>query len=145
MVKKTKTSTILYFDDEEDIRNFAYTVLELEGYHCLQADTFEEAFQLLKEKKIDLVIMDFKLEEPDRWVIIDIIRGKPATSEIPVIVCTTSSEESLKRHALNSRITDFLVKPLSADSLRKAVSRVTSSLGWITRFKTYPVVPGRYL
>ena len=124
MVKKTKTSTILYIDDEEDIRHFACTVLELEGYHCLQADTFEEAFQLLREKKIDLVIVDFKLEESVGWEIIDKIKAKPSTSEILVIVCTTSSEESLKKHGLNSQIVDFLVKPLSADSLRKAVSRV---------------------
>ena len=35
IVKKTKTSTILCIDDEEDIRNFACKVLEFEGYKCL--------------------------------------------------------------------------------------------------------------
>ena len=126
MVKKTKTSTILCIDDEEDIRNFACKVLEFEGYKCLQADTFDEALQLLNEKKIDLVIMDFKLEEPNGWKTIEVIKAKPATSKIPVIVCTTSSEELLKKHILNSRVTTYLAKPISADSLRKAVSQIFS-------------------
>ena len=124
MVKKRTGNTILCVEDEADIRSFVCKVLALEGYQCLEAETEEEAFKLLDEKDINLVLLDLKLSESDGWQILEKIKSNPETSAIPVIVCTASFGQPQQERAFNMGAADYLIKPLSANVLRNAVSRV---------------------
>jgi len=124
MVKRTKGNTILCIEDEEDIRTFACKVLELEGYHCIQAKIASEALQILAEEEIDLILLDLKLDEPDGWEILKNLKKTTETSHIPLIVCTASPAQPQKNRALELGAVDYLVKPLSANVLREAVFRV---------------------
>ena len=124
MVKKRKGNTILCIEDETDIRSFACKVLNLEGYHCIQAETSEKALGLLEEESIDLVLLDLKHIGSAGWQILESIKNNPETSGTPVIVCTTSFGQLHQERALSMGAVDYLFKPLSANALRKAVSRV---------------------
>ena len=124
MAKKSRGNTILCIEDEEDIRSFACKVLELEGYHCLQAEGSDAAFRLLEIEEIDLIMLDLKLTEGDGWQILKKILENPKTAAIPVMICTASFDEALQERAQNMGTVDYLIKPLSADILREAVFRV---------------------
>ena len=124
MTEKDKGSTILCIEDEADIRRFACRVFELEGHHCLQAENSNEAYKLLKEHKIDLVILDLRLAEADGWKILEKLKSDPKTSAIPVIVCSASFGEAQQKRALDMGAVDYLVKPLSAAVLKDAIARV---------------------
>ena len=58
MAKRLKDETVLIIEDDAETRTFTCRVLELEGYDCLQAKTGDEAFQLMKEYEINLVLLD---------------------------------------------------------------------------------------
>jgi len=124
MAKKTKGNTILFIEDEKDIRAFACKVLELEGYKCRQAKTADEALYLLTKEKIDLIILDLKLHDSDGWEVLQKLKTTPETAAIPVIICTASPIQHLKERALKIGAIDYLVEPLSANVLREAISRV---------------------
>ena len=124
MVKKGRRNNILCIEDDADIRIFACRVLELEGYCCLQAGTGKEAFRLLKENKVDLVLLDLRLAETDGWLILEQMKSDPELSVIPVIVCTASFAEPQRERAMKMGAADYLVKPLSATVLRNAVTRI---------------------
>ena len=131
IVRKIRGNTILCVEDEADIRSFACKVLTLEGYHCLEAETESEVFRLLDEKDINLILLDLKLFEYDGWEILEKIKKTPETSAIPVIVCTASFGQPQQERAFSMGADDYLIKPLSANVLRNAVSRVLPIKGRI--------------
>ncbi len=123
MVKSCETKAVLIIEDEADIRNFALRVLELEGYHVLGAETAEEGMRLVTEGRIGLVLLDLRLPRRDGWAVLEQIKSKPELSAIPVIVFTASAGVSQRERALKMGAADYLIKPLSAASLKEAVAR----------------------
>ncbi len=124
MVKKLKDKTVLIIEDEADIRTFARRLLELEGYHVLQAETGEEGLRLVRGNKVNLVLLDLRLPDDNGWVILEQIKSDPGISAIPVIVFTASYGVPQQKRALAMDAADYLVKPLSAAGLKDAVARV---------------------
>ena len=126
MVKKRKIDTILIIEDEAEVRNFASRVLELEGYHILQAKDSEEGMMLVKVVPVSLVLLDLRLPEHNGWEVLEQIKNEPEISEIPVIVFTASAGVLQQEKGLRMGAIDYLVKPLSAACLRETVARVLS-------------------
>ncbi len=124
MTKKPETKTILIIEDEIDILNFASRVLELEGYHVLQARDTEEGMKLVSESHVRLVLLDLRLLKHDGWTVLERMKSEPDLSAIPVIVFTASAGASERKRALSMGATGYLVKPVSAARLKNAVVRV---------------------
>ena len=126
MVKKRKIETILIIEDEVEVRNFASRVLELEGYHILQAKDSEKGLMLVKGVPVSLVLLDLRLPEHNGWEVLEQIKSEPELMEIPVIVFTASAGVLQREKALEIGATDYLIKPLSAARLGETVARVLS-------------------
>jgi CheY-like chemotaxis protein len=124
MLKKLKDKTVLIIEDDADIRNFARRVLELEGYRVLQTETGDEGLRLARENKVNLALLDLRLPGSSGWAILEQIKSDPEISAIPVIVFTASYGMQQHDQALALGAADYLIKPLSATGLRKAVARV---------------------
>jgi DNA-binding response OmpR family regulator len=123
MVKKLKDKTVLIIEDDADIQTFAGRVLKLEGYHVLQAETGKEGLRLARENNVSLALLDLRLPDNSGWVILEQFKNDPELSVIPVIVFTASYGVLQRDKALAMGATDYLVKPLSAAGLKKAVAR----------------------
>lgn len=119
--------TVLIIEDEADILSFASRVLELEGYHVLQAKDSDEGLRLVRESQVALVLLDLHLPGHDGWWVLDQIKKEPVLAAILVIVFTVSAAVSQRDRALSMGAVDYLVKPLSATSLREAVTRALGS------------------
>jgi len=123
MIKSPEDNTVLIIEDDADIRTFARRVIELEGYICLQAETGDEAFRLIREKNVNLVLLDLRLAEENGWLILAQLKSNKETASIPVILFTASFGEQQRASALEMGAADYLVKPLSANVLKDAVAR----------------------
>lgn len=125
MAKKIEAKTILVIEDEADVRGFAFRVLELEGYQVLQAGDGEEGLRLLRENPtINLVLLDLRLPLMDGWTVLRRMRSEPEFSSIPVVVFSASAGLEKQRQALSRGVADYLVKPLSAATLKQTIARV---------------------
>lgn len=124
MAKRHERKTILVIEDEADIRNFVSRMLDLEGYHVLQAEDGGEGMRLMRERQISLVLLDLRLPQRDGWMVLEQIKNEAGLSTIPVIVFTASARKSQREKALSMGAAGYLVKPQSAASLKKAVVRV---------------------
>ena len=123
MPKKQETKTIIIIEDEADVRNFASRVLELEGYRILQANDRKEGLRLATDSQVALVLLDLRLTGGDGWVLLEKLKGDLELSSIPVVVFIASAEASRRARAMAMGASDYLVKPVSAASLRKAIAR----------------------
>ena len=124
MTKKHKKEVILVIEDETDVRDFASRVLELEGYHVLQAEDGDGGIGIMLENPVALVLLDLHLPERDGWSVLVEMKNKPVLAIIPVVVFTASAGLPQRERALGMGAIDYLVKPLSAASLRKTVARI---------------------
>ena len=124
MMRKGKTKTVLVIEDEADVLNFASRVLELEGYRVLQAEDGDEGLRLVSKNQVALVLLDLLLPGRSGWEVLDQLKKEPELSSIPVVVFTASAGVPQQRRALSMGAADYMVKPLSAASLRGAVNRI---------------------
>ena len=98
-------------------------MLYLEGYRVLQAENGDEGFRLVRESQVDLIVLDLKLPGVDGRLVLEQLKNDPELSSIPIVVFTASAAASQREKALKMGATDYLVKPVSAITLRETVAR----------------------
>jgi CheY-like chemotaxis protein len=128
-MKKDSGETIIIIEDEDDIRAFASRVLELEGYRVLQAGDGDEGLRLARGNQVALVLLDLRLPGRNGMVVLSQMKSDPELSSIPVVVFTASAATQQRNKALAGGAADYLVKPLSATSLRESIARVLHHKG----------------
>jgi DNA-binding response OmpR family regulator len=117
---------ILAADDDEDILELVTFRLERSGYTVLQARDGEEAFQLAKEKKPDLAVLDVMMPKMDGFELTRRLRAEETTSRIPIILLTARAQDADLQQGFDAGADDYIRKPFSPQELR---ARVQSILG----------------
>ena len=118
----SETKTVLVIEDEIEIRNFACRVLELEGYGVLRAEDGATGLKLLRETTVNLVLLDLRLPVRNGWSVLAHMKSEPVLATIPVIIFTASAGLPQHNRALKLGAAGYLVKPLSAKILKRAVA-----------------------
>ena len=114
---------ILLVEDNADCRDLFSFVIRRLGYEVLEAESGPAAIEKTLSELPDLVIMDITLPgmngiEATAW-----IKSNPFTYHIPVLVCSAWQREQTVAKALTSGAVEFLMKPVSLDSLCEALRR----------------------
>jgi len=127
----TTAKTILVVDDEKDIVELvAYNLLK-EGYKVVKAYDGDQALRYVREKPPDIVILDLMLPEIDGIEVCRLIRKKPETEGLPIIMLTAKSDSIDKIMGLEIGADDYITKPFNIRELLarvKAVFRRTDAL-----------------
>lgn len=94
-------------------------LLEDEGYKVTVWNREENPYLLLKRDRPQLIIIDIRLETPDAgWKVLEQVRLDPATTHIPVIVCSADTQFlRWKRRQLREMDCAVLEKPFRLDTL----------------------------
>ncbi|MBW1769601.1 MAG: response regulator [Deltaproteobacteria bacterium] len=80
--------TILAVDDELQTRDFVSTVLEENGYTPVLAENGEEAMEIIRQNKPDLVILDIMMPKQSGIKMYRELKRTESFKDIPVIVCS---------------------------------------------------------
>jgi len=89
--------TILIVDDEATTRQLLRDVLENEGYTMLEAGNGQEAIDILKKHKTDLIILDIMMPQMNGWDTAAVISTDPKLKIIPFIFLTAKSDKTSKQ------------------------------------------------
>lgn len=101
--------TILITDDEKSIRNTLREILEFENYNILEAENGEKALEAIKKERIDLTILDIKMQGMDGIEVLEKI--KKIKPELPVIMISGHGTIKIAVEATKLGAFDFLEKP----------------------------------
>lgn len=113
---------ILVVDDEKPIAEILRYNLEQENYEVILAFDGEEALQLAKSQRPDLILLDIMLPKKDGFAVCREIRR---VSNVPIIMLTAKETELDKVLGLELGADDYVTKPFSA---REVVARVKAHL-----------------
>ncbi|MBI2939628.1 MAG: response regulator [Chloroflexi bacterium] len=127
-------TTVLLVDDNPDLARLFRRYLRTGGYRLVQATNAERARRLAQDLVPDVIILDVLMPSADGWEILQQIRTREATRNIPVIVCSVLPERTLAR---SLGVTDFLPKPVTEQDLLAALERCRAT----TRRAGHPARP----
>jgi two-component system, response regulator len=71
-----------------------------------------------------LILLDLKLPKVDGLELLEIIKANPVTKLIPVVVLTSSNEESDMIESYRLGVNSYIVKPVDFDKFIESVSKI---------------------
>ncbi len=113
---------ILVIEDDEGIQDMLSFSLEPDGFKVHSACTAKQGWEIIENKQIDLVLLDWML--PDRSGIDLLHRIRKYHSQLPVIMITARAEEEDRVLGLDVGADDYITKPFSVRELKSRIHAV---------------------
>jgi DNA-binding NtrC family response regulator len=120
-MQKTK---ILIVDDELIMRESLAGWLERDGHEVTKTASGEEALEILKESRFDILLVDIKMEGMSG---LDVLKQvKESDPEVSVVMITAYGSISTAIEAMKNGAYDYLLKPFEPDELGVLIEKITA-------------------
>uniref|UniRef100_A0A7C1JNT2 Stage 0 sporulation protein A homolog n=1 Tax=Ammonifex degensii TaxID=42838 RepID=A0A7C1JNT2_9THEO len=116
------SKNILVVDDDAKARKLYRVILEKNGYSVLEAPGTLEAIRMVKEEKVDLIILDVQLPEIDGLAAARILKVYQPTKGVPIIAVTALAMPGDREEILAAGVDEYLPKPIRRQELLRAVA-----------------------
>jgi len=115
---------ILIVDDSPTERHVLNDMLTKAGYEVVTSDNGEDAILKAKSLKPDLILMDVVMPGLNGFQATRAISRDPDTRAIPIILCTSKSQETDKIWGMRQGARDYIVKPVNRDELLEKIAAI---------------------
>jgi threonine synthase len=110
-VTPNRFSRVAVVDDTPEARRLIRRILQSQGdFEIFEATSGLEAIELVTRERPDLVILDLMMPEVDGFAVLDVLRSKPETANIPVIVATAKELTVDEKSRLQGQIQSLMLK-----------------------------------
>lgn len=106
---------ILVVDDDINLNYLIAKVLTKNGYKAFQSYNARDAYEVLEENYIDLIITDIMMPGLSGYAFTKSLREEKI--DIPILIITAKEEFKDKVEGFNAGADDYLVKPINLDEL----------------------------
>ena len=107
---------ILVVDDEPQIRRIMRAVLVTKGYEVMEAESGENALELIRSERCDLILLDINLPGISG---IDACKEIRRSSDTPIVVMSAGEER--RGNALDAGANGYLKKPFGVSQIFSCV------------------------
>jgi threonine synthase len=102
---------VVVVDDTSEARRLIRRILQSQGdFEIFEATNGREALELIAHEHPDLVILDLMMPEVDGFAVLDSLRSRPETANIPVIVATAKELTVDEKSRLQGQIQSLMLK-----------------------------------
>lgn len=119
------SALILIVEDEAAIHDLLSYNLEAEGFRTRVVESGEEVHPAIHDEMPDLVLLDWMLPGLSGIEVCRMLRARPETQSLPVIMLTARGEEVERVRGLATGADDYIVKPFSVPEV---MARIRSLL-----------------
>lgn len=126
---------ILAVDDNEANLMLVLTFLEDMGLRVLGAKCGEEAVDIARKNRVDLIFMDIQMPGMNGQEAMEAIRAIPGKAKIPIIALTAHALANEKKQLLNAGMNDYQTKPINIEKLAECIRH------WTGYVVTEPIAP----
>jgi len=113
--------TVLFIEDNEEIRENMGEILELANYKVLLAPDGKQGAALALAEKPDIIVCDIMMPELDGYGVIHLLQKNETTQNIPFIFLTAKTERAEIRKGMELGADDYITKPFSGTELLNAI------------------------
>ncbi|MBI2717283.1 MAG: phosphate regulon transcriptional regulator PhoB [Rhizobiales bacterium] len=118
------SASILVVEDEDPLQILLTYNLQAEGYRVRVTGQGEEAMPMVTEERPDLILLDWMLPGISGIEVCRLLRARPETRDVPIIMLTARSEEAERVRGLSTGADDYIVKPFSVPELLARVRTI---------------------
>lgn len=116
------STRVLVADDSSTMRKIILRSLQAVGVtDTTEAADGDEAVSLFSAGEFDMVLTDWNMPGKSGLEVTQEIRKLNA--DIPIIMVTTEAEKARVMEAIQAGVSDYLVKPFTADTLREKLEK----------------------
>jgi threonine synthase len=110
-VTPNRFSRVVIVDDTTEARRLIRRILQSQGdFEIFEATSGLQAIELISRERPDLVILDLMMPEVDGFAVLDALRSKRETANIPVIVATAKELTVDEKSRLQGQIQSLMLK-----------------------------------
>jgi two-component system chemotaxis response regulator CheY len=125
----TSSLKVLIVDDQTSVRQMTRLTLEQIGVRVIhEAENGTRAIELTSIQPLDLIISDYNMPEMDGIEFLRAVRGHPSARRVPFILVTGRGDRELVVKAAQLGANNYVVKPFTAEILRKKMEQVLGTL-----------------
>jgi CheY-like chemotaxis protein len=110
-------ATILIVDDNPTNLKLAADVLECEGYTVLRALHAEEALEILKGTKPELILMDIQMPGMDGLTLTRLLKADAGYQGVQIVALTSFAMKGDEQKAYEAGCDGYLTKPIDTRKL----------------------------
>jgi DNA-binding response OmpR family regulator len=136
---RPQSADILIVEDDPAVAQILAEALEASDYQTRHAPTAAEARRMVAEAPPHLILLDLVLPDADGLVFCADLKTR---ADVPIIVCSASTEKRDRILALKLGADDFIAKPFDVDELEARVASVLRRTEQRARVPALPAAPG---
>ncbi len=111
--------SILVVDDELLIRDLLYDFFQQQGWTIAVAENGERALEILRTRKIDVLLTDIKMPQMDGLALTAQVRS--LYPDIPVVLMTGYPSVETAVEGIKAKVEDYIIKPFNINKLFKVL------------------------
>lgn len=115
---------VLVVDDDATNVDLLCDVCKLAGYDPIGASSGEQALEMARSHRPDLILLDVSMPGMDGYEVLAKLKVDVRMSEIPVIMVTAAEPAEAKMRGLGAGASDFVHKPFRAAELQARMRTV---------------------
>ncbi len=118
---------ILVVDDSRIMRNVLKNILkekDIGDEAILEASDGMEALKILKNSKIDLVLLDWNMPKLNGIELVKIVRSEEELKNVPIIMVTSEAARYNVMEAIKAGVTDYIIKPIRGEVVHKKLEEL---------------------
>lgn len=119
---------VLVVDDSSMVLEMVSAHLKQYGMEVTEAHDGADAVEKLKAGTPDLVVTDVVMPRMNGYELCRWIKSNASTKDVPVIMCTTKSEEFDKYWGMKQGADAYLTKPYHPPELIKTIKQLLSQI-----------------
>lgn len=121
---------ILVVDDFSTMRRIVKNILKQLGYENIEeAEDGAQAFNKLKNGNFGFVVSDWNMPNMDGLELLKKVRSDPDLKTLPFLMVTAEAEKDKVIEAIKAGVSNYIVKPFTAEILKEKIDKIFEKLG----------------
>ena len=122
-----KNMKVLVVDDFTTMRRIARNILRQLGFNnIIEADDGSTAVGILEKERVDLIISDWKMPQMTGLELLRHVRQNDELKDTPFLMVTAEAQPENIIEAVKAKVSNYIVKPFTADTLNEKIEKVFS-------------------
>ena len=113
---------ILIVDDSPTERFYLTDILVRNGFSVSTAENGEDALAKIRSERPELILMDVVMPGANGFQVTRSIARDPELSKVPVIICSSKSQETDRIWGMRQGAKDYFVKPVDPARLLERIA-----------------------
>ncbi len=122
-----KNMKVLVVDDFSTMRRIVKNILRQLGFSNIsEADDGTTAVGILEREKVDLIISDWNMPQMTGIELLRHVRSTEEIKDTPFLMVTAEAQQENIIEAVKAKVSNYIVKPFTADTLNEKIEKIFS-------------------